>query len=374
MSNFSGVIGSTGSVEDTEKARKLLAGKIEAGAASARALVMRMEEEVPEDSIVRSGALHFSAPYSDVVLAAGGGSFLRLHDHALGQIASRAGIPAAYLKELARPEEAAEEWKPRLAVRILSDHYGNDQGRYLVRAVKGEVRGFLSDKFRRLDNRPILEAFATECRAVGAVPVDGTSSDTRVALKAIVPHVFSPVPGEAMAFGIEWVNSDFGNGAHAVRAFLLRLACLNGATMENAMVQIHLGRKLGDSIEMSERTYRLDTETSVSALRDVVRGVLAPDKIESTCAAIRQADERKVDWRSVKNRLGSRLLKGEQEKAQASFESQDVYNLPKGNTAWRASNALSWIANAEENPDRKLALERMAGELVDGRKDDAAAE
>ena len=203
------------------------------------------------------------------------------------------------------------------------------------------------------------------------MPIDGHATDTRVAVKAILPYVFEPVPGEALAIGVEWGNSDFGCGKHATRAFLFRLWCLNGATMEDALAQVHLGGKIGDDVELSQRTYELDTRTQVSALRDVVRGVLAPAKVDTLLAAIKQAHEKQVEWRNVGPALAKKLLKGELAEAKAMFEGDDVVNLPPVKSMWRASNAISWIAGKTEDVDRKLELQRLAGELVDGRRDAA---
>jgi hypothetical protein len=47
-----------------------------------------------------------------------------------------------------------------------------------------------------------------------------------------------------------------------------------------------------------------------------------------------------------------------------AFESPDVINLPEGNTAWRASNAISWVARHTEDAEMRLDLERAAGALV----------
>ena len=47
------------------------------------------------------------------------------------------------------------------------------------------------------------------------------------------------------------------------------------------------------------------------------------------------------------------------------FEGNDVVNLPPGNTVWRLSNAVSWLAQGKNlSTDRKLELERVAGELI----------
>ncbi len=367
-------------------ARQILEDKIQLGRTSAAALIERIHTEAPVDSIAKGSALRFgtrdapgfvpgnlTANDAPQLVMGYGDNGATIHKNALGQLGQRAGVPGAYLGELAN----GAAWQRRLAAGILNEHYHQGEGgsRYLVRAVKGEVRGFLSDRFRRLDNRPLVDAFAGECAKVGAVPVDGTSSDTRVSLKALVPQIYEPIPGEVIAFGVDWGNSDFGNGQHFLRAFMLRVWCLNGATTENALSQIHLGRGISDDMELSQRTYELDTRTSISALRDVVRATLTPRKIEAMCAGIARAHEEKVDWKSARAGLAKKLLKSELKAVEDAFESQDVYNLPAGQTMWRMSNAVSWIAGQKDvDADRKLDLQRIAGQLVNGVADRAMAE
>lgn len=353
--------------EYAQKARDILEKKINAGRQSALNLFNKVHSEVPQDSIVKGKALVFDA--SGPLVTVRGQT---IHKNAMQQFATRAGVPATYLSDLASSEW---DWQRNLAADILQRHYlqGETDSRYLMRSVNEEVRGFLSDKFRRLDSRPLVSAFAEQCETIGAVPVAGTFSDTRVALKAILPQIYEPVPGEVIAFGMEWANSDFGKGMHALRAFMLRVWCLNGATMENALSQVHLGRKFSDDIELSNRTYELDTRASVSALKDIVRHTLMPKKIEALCAGIKRADENKVEWKNVNGSLAKRLLKGELEAAKTVFESNDVYNLPENKSMWRVSNAISWIAGHTEDADRKLELERIAGEVVSGKRDQEVA-
>ena len=75
-------------------------------------------------------------------------------------------------------------WARELLAHNLKTIFANRFGksRYLLRSVHGEVRGFLSDRYRRLDSRPIIEAFATAVRQKGALPYDGYVTDTKVAL------------------------------------------------------------------------------------------------------------------------------------------------------------------------------------------------
>jgi hypothetical protein len=52
-------------------------------------------------------------------------------------------------------------------------------------------------------------------------------TDTKVALQAIMPEVYEPIPGEMVAFGLSLEKSDFGNRALSIRAYLLRIWCSN---------------------------------------------------------------------------------------------------------------------------------------------------
>ena len=330
-------------------------------------VLQHVQANAPQDAIVRASAFGFEVPapgpegqFKLALKFGENGSTRSIHKHALGQLAERAGVPSAYLGDLASSESP---WANQLAARILNDHthLGMPQDRLLVRSVNGQVRGVLSDKYRRLDSLPLIEAFAGECQRFGAVCVGGTASDTRLALKALLPLVFEPVKGEALAIGIEWFNSDFGAGKYGIRSYLLRLVCLNGATAEDAFSQVHLGGRLAEEISYSDKTLQLDTQTTMSATKDHVRMLLEPAKVNSFLDGIRRADERKVDWRGVRGRLAKSLNKGELEKVKEAFEGQDVVNLPPGQSEWRASNAVSWIANTVEDADRKLELERVAG-------------
>ncbi len=362
-------------------ARERMEAKIATGKASAIALYEKVHAAVPVDSIARGNALGFVHDQATGSVEVGVGNdspAFTIHKHALGQIAEKADIPARYLGDLV---SAPEAWKRDLGARMLNDHYhgatkvrSEDQSanRHLVRVVDGQVRGFLSDKYRRLDSRPLLEAFAGACQALQAIPVEGTVTDTRVALKAFLPLVFEPVPNEVMCLGVEWSNSDFGAGKHALRAFIFRLWCANGAVMEDALSQVHLGGRLADNIEFSNRTYQLDTRAQVSALNDIVRSTLGPTNVHQLLATIKAADEKRVEWRSVSTLLGRKLLKEELKNVRDAFEGEDVINLPAEKSIWRVSNAISWIAGKTEDRDRKLDLQRLAGAVIHGKAEEAA--
>jgi len=357
--------------------RDILANQVKAKLASAVKLIEHVQSAIPEDAVVPAQRLAFRANGAGLVVG-WDGTERRVHRHALSQLSERAGLPASFVNELATAPEA---WRHELAAQVLNEHFHQprevrqedaSKKRFLVRSINGEARGFLSDRYRRIDSRPTLDAFVEECQKVGAQPYEGVVTDTRVSLRAIIPTVYQPFEGEILCFGAEWGNSDFGAAKHWMRTFMLRLWCTNGATMEDVLSQVHTGARLSDDYTFSERTYELDTQAQVSALRDVVRGALGPAKIDTNLALLREAHAREVDANAFMHSVSNRLNKTEQKLVKDAFNSADVINLPPGKTAWRASNALSWIANGEGvDPERKLDLQRLAGEVLDGRRDKA---
>ncbi len=358
--------------EYTGLGRKRLEEKIQNTRAASKGVFDRVFSNAPKDALVKAKATSFLENEVGNVVISYGKVQEGIHNNALSQISGKMGIPSMYLSELAH----GKPWQRALAVKVLNEHFQNvnPDSRYLVRTVHQEVRGFLSDRYRRLDSRPLLEAFASSCERVGAQPVDGVVSDVRVSLKALLPHVFEPVPGEVMALGVEWANSDFGVARHTLRGFMLRLMCLNGATLEDALTQVHLGKVLTEDIEFSQQTYELDTKTSVSALKDVVQNLLAPEKVQLTMDGIKSANEKRIEWKDVKTQLQKKLLKSELKAVEDAFKGEDVINLPSGQTTWRASNAVSWLAGSVEDPDRKLELQRIAGEVFTGKTESALTE
>lgn len=288
-----------------------------------------------------------------------GDDTLRVHSNALAQSAELADIPQAYVSTLAQQD-------PELLVANLNkrfDRRGATQ--QLIRSVGKEARAVLSNKYRRLDSRPIVEVLAKQAQNLGLLPMGGIATDLRCGIRLCLPQVFEVIPGEFVMFGLNWSNSDFGKGANSFSSFFLRVLCNNGMVTESALRQIHLGRRLDDDDMMSQRTLELDTATAVSAAEDLVKGYLSPAKVEEKLLAVRAAAAKDVTPQRVDDFLKKHLTKENVAKAKEAYLSADVEMIPPGQNVWRLSNALSWLANAE-GMDKESALEmqELAGKAL----------
>ena len=103
-----------------------------------------------------------------------------------------------------------------------------------------------------------------------------------------------------------------------MRAFLLNGVCLNGMVRESVWKQIHLGAKLPGNLRLSDRTYELDTQATVSAVRDLARQLYSRETIRKKAIEIQRASETDVDFTTELQRLvkNNRLLKNESEQVE----------------------------------------------------------
>ena len=139
-----------------------------------------------------------------------------LHDNAIGQLADRMGVPQRYLRALA----SGSEWQRLLAAQILNEHSGwTERSRVLIRTVGHQVRGVLSDSYRRLNSVEILTAFVQEASRQGAVVADAYMNDTKVWAETILPEplvVPTAKNGDVVIFaGARFSTSDYGDGIPA---------------------------------------------------------------------------------------------------------------------------------------------------------------
>jgi len=290
-----------------------------------------------------------------------------LHGNAISQISEKMGIPAKYLRELAM----GDEWQKQLCATILNEHSGwTQRTRVLVRAVGMEVRGVLSDSYRRLNSVEIITAFIQEASVQGAVMSDAYMNDTKVWSETILPtpiEIPTRKNGMVTIFaGARFSTSDYGNGSVDMRSFLLNGACLNGMVRESVMRQVHLGSRLPDSIALSQKTYELDTKTTVSAIKDLTKGLYSRETIMDKAIEIQGASEIDVDFDKELKSLVQRgaLLKNEgREVEKLLMNNNPDDGVTGGATLWKLTQGITAFAR-EQEPERSRELHEISGQLL----------
>lgn len=344
-------------------ARSRLQKAIDDGRASGARVITRVMNDIPSDEISPAGEGRLTMVDGSVHYVTRSGSS-PLTGHAFGQLSERLG--ARQLRDyFDKGREEGQEWRIALGETIAREHAAHTDSRFLVRKVGGEIRGVLSDSFKRYDSRPLLDAFIGAARNLGAIPIGGHVTETKADLRVILPTIFEPTEGECVVYGLSWQNSDFGAASYGLSFFTMRLVCLNGMVAERMLRKTHLGSRLEEGMLYSASTIDHDTKALIGVTSDSVKNFLAPAKLEERSEHIRALASREVNIDSALRGVSKSLTKAELEAVKNAYEGPDKLNMPEGNNAWRFANALSWVANTPDmSEDRRIELQEIAGKVA----------
>lgn len=288
-----------------------------------------------------------------------------LHSHALRQSAEKLNVPAKFIKDL-----QGTDWGRQLSARILNDHTDHtERTRLLVRTIDGEVRGVLSDSYRRLNTAQIFGNFIKAVGEQDAEIVDALTDDTRSYIETIRPELIRvEIPGQVihLVYGVRISSSDYGDGALEVRSFIMQAVCLNGLVTEKAIKKIHLGGRLPDELEISNKTYQLDSDTQSSLTYDMVKQLYAPSTLEAKIEAIEKAASTECDLDRELINIAKKgiIAKAEGEEIRTILMNNNPEDgVDGGNSLWKLSQGISAIARTKDDR-RSRELQEVAGSYI----------
>lgn len=330
-----------------------------------------------EETGKRDLAIRYQTGSPDVV---------EVDDHALGQMCKTARIPKTYMNELLDGcVGMSVPIRHHLAVYILNTHFQrgvfldkkNNATKFLHRIVNGRVYGFLSRNYnRKLGTAAMLKPFIEQCGLHGAQPIDARRTPLKAVLKCVQPVIYEPVPGEFVAFGATYTNSDFGDGSLLVQGVILRISSGTSAVLESHLRKVHLGAVISEAeIELSEETLAKESETHVSAVKDMVKDVFSEPNIERSLKLIELSITRKIPWSQLSGQL-KELLNQDEVASMAELlkgTRGGIVDLPPVTlnetgdpeaNAWWAAAALGIIASRVEDVDRRTSIQELAGKVL----------
>lgn len=158
---------------------------------------------------------------------------LALSEWATSQACNRLGMPAGYFKRCPDHLRDAQfnHWKEQETVyRVVEeDNTSSPSSCWLLRSKGATVRGVLSPRYAKLDNRQVLDTLMPVVKdsqyKVGLVDVSAEAFHLRL----IQPNLWRDVlPDDRLFVGIHLTNSEVGLRAVTVDAIVWRLVCSNG--------------------------------------------------------------------------------------------------------------------------------------------------
>lgn len=277
------------------------------------------------------------------------------------QIASRLQIPFAY-------HERMRKEIPELLDRNVNDWFKHSPEQRMIRILDGNVRAFLSNRYRRLDNLELCAAVIPVIREMpGAVIESCEVTDSNLYLKVVNRKLKAEVDvGDVVEAGFVISNSEVGLGSLKVEPLIYRLVCRNGLICkDHAQKRYHVGRQVeggDDAYELySDETLKQDDKAFFMKVQDTVRCAVDEAKFNLIVSRMRDAKKIPLEHDPVKSVevLADRFSLTQNERGDVLrqlFMGGDLTRYGLLNAVTAASKLADY--------DRATELERIGGEIL----------
>lgn len=313
-----------------------------------------------------------------------------LLDQATAQLGERCSPPVPW-----RFLRALRDGKPLTAESLLNDLLG-DPARRLVRCLDGNVRAFLSDRYRVMDNYDLAFAALDVVQQNGGEVIECALDDRRMRLKFTSRQIFDAIDTKrASGVSQAWYagglgsqeylskvaartggelpggpgtvhplvtisNSETGHGGLNVRIGVLQAICFNLATVERVVAAIHLGEQL-DAGVYSEETMSAESQAVCLKARDAIRAAFDPEKFRAIVARCNAAQDIPVEapQSALRNVVAHTELPDEARDAVLEYFLRDY-----DPTAWGLAQAIGRYSQDVDDTDAAEAVEQAAGDVI----------
>ena len=198
--------------------------------------------------------------------------------HAHGQIGDRIKLPARYYNLMFNDA-------PELLASNVNHWFQRNREKRMVRTLDGQVRAFLSDRYRRIDHHDVVAACLPVLNEFSDLSIESIGlTEKKLYLKATRKNVVAEVKeGDVVRAGVQISNSEIGGGCLKIEPFVFRLVCSNGLTIaERGLKRYHLGCQIqtdGDNWEIfADDTKQADDEALLLKVRDTVSCPRSPKR------------------------------------------------------------------------------------------------
>lgn len=313
-------------------------------------------------------------PTIKVMIGGERGIIAGINDVAHNQIQGHLKIPADYYKRMRSDA-------PNLLVENINEWLHRSDEKRLVRMLDNNVRAFLSDKYRPLENEDLARAVLPVLMRLKLDVMSCAITDTRLFIKAIDPAVTRKLAelGAKMGDGKSTIirmaspaitiqNSEVGFSALSILVGIYDTWCSNLSTFsERSARKYHIGQKhdIGDEAYamLSDDTRRKTDAALWAQIGDVTKAAFDKVQFNQLCDKVEATRTDKIEGDVVKAVTFATKKFGMTE-----AEGSDVLqHLIEGGDLSRFGlyNAVTRTAEDLDDYDRATDFERMGGKIIE---------
>lgn len=292
-----------------------------------------------------------------------------LNNWSHGQLASYTDIPKAYYDRIKGENSSL------LADNVNHAFSRQSNDKRLVRLLDGNVRAFLSNRYRVLDSYDMAETVLPILIDNKMTVKSSEITEKNIYIRAVMPSLEREVTkGDVVQYGVQISSSDVGAGSLRIEPLVYRLVCTNGLITSQSIRKYHIGKVASDFNDvfelLSDKSKQLTDAAFWCSVRDILLNSLKPEIFEQQIESLKLTTERKITnynlqevidvtckhvgyvaSKEVKNSLLARLANG---------------NEGAGLTQWGLANSFTGIASHDDSLsfDDSVELERVGGKII----------
>ncbi|CQR69968.1 hypothetical protein SOV_52440 [Sporomusa ovata DSM 2662] len=285
-----------------------------------------------------------------------------LNELAHKQLAERLQIPQKYYNKMrfeypALLDENINSWLEKQAERRM------------IRTLDGQVRAFLSDRYRRLDNLELADAIFPILQDLKTIEVVSSEvTETHMYIKITNKRLRAEVAvGDVVQAGLVISNSEVGLGSLKVEPLIFRLVCKNGLIVKDyAQKRYHVGKQIENEDSayeiFSDETLAQDDKAFFMKVQDTVRVAIDEVKFHLSVDKLKAAMQESTGRDPVKTVevLADRYILNQNERGSILR-----HFIMGGDNSWYGLiNAVTRASQDVEDYSRATDLERLGGELL----------
>jgi hypothetical protein len=328
---------------------------------------LERQRQIRKDYIASTSALHVqtdSGGRTTIHIAFNDteGEEFTLSELAHQQIAARLQIPYRYYQKM-------REEIPSLLDANIKRWFWDKPEKRMLRILDGNVRAFLSDRYRRLDNPELAEAvFPIIAEMKGAEVISSEITETHMYIKVINKRLKAEIDlDDVVQAGLVISNSEVGLGSLKVEPLIYRLACKNGLIVKDyAQKRYHVGKQIeGEdsayelysdaTLQADDTAFFMKVQDTVKTAVDESRFALAVDKFRAT-----KKEQLGDDPIKIVELLADRYVLNQAERGSILRH----YIMAGENTSFGLINAVTRASQDIPEYNRATELERLGGEIL----------
>ncbi len=219
-------------------------------------------------------------------------------NYAHAQMASKLSIPKVYYDRMLNqsPNLLADN------VNHWLDKRQEETG--LIRTLRGQMRAFLSSRYRIVDNHELLAMVIPELAEMGSgIKIASCQvTDEKMYLKVINTNIEAAISvGDPVQAGFILSNGEIGNSSISVEPFIYRLVCTNGLIVkDHKQRKNHAGRTTENSDLYAVDTIQAIDDAFKLKVRDLVRNAISISTFQNAVGDLKIAKSNLITGNPVK--------------------------------------------------------------------------